>query len=102
MAHTTALGVALTDPLADEAQVEFGLQMVVEVISGNEVLAGDRYQFVEATGHGRPSIGSLQSEVSLPNPRGAADSGRLRRWRGGHPDRLVHVDQVLAVVALGR
>ena len=50
MPHTTALGVALADPLADEAQVDFGLQMAVEVISGNEVLARDRNRFVEAAG----------------------------------------------------
>ena len=53
------------DPLADEAQVEPGLQVAVEVVLGNEVLQRDGNRLVEAAGFRRAEHGSLQGEGTI-------------------------------------
>ena len=52
-ARPTPLGIELLRPVADEAQVELGLQVAVEVVLGNEVLQRDGDRLVEAAGFGR-------------------------------------------------
>ncbi|HLL50622.1 MAG TPA: hypothetical protein VK356_08145 [Thermomicrobiales bacterium] len=48
-ARSPSLGVALLHPVADETEIEFGLQVTVEVFSGNKVLQRDGDRLVEAT-----------------------------------------------------
>src|SRR5215204_3342579 len=51
------LGVEVARPVTDEAQVELGLQVSVEVAGGNEILQRDRDRFAEAAGFGRAKHG---------------------------------------------
>ena len=55
---TSTIGVQLRDPLPDEAQVERGFQVAVEVVAGNEGLQRDGDRLIQAAGfcgaeHGR-------------------------------------------------
>jgi len=55
----TAFGVQLARPLPDEAQVELGFQVAVEVARGNQLLQRDGDGLIEAAGlcgaeHGTP------------------------------------------------
>jgi hypothetical protein len=48
----TPLGEPLSRPRPDEAEIEFGLKVAVEVVPWNEVLQRDGDGVVEATGFG--------------------------------------------------
>jgi hypothetical protein len=43
-------GIALRDPLSGEREVEHGLEMAVEVVSGDEILERDRDRAIKNTG----------------------------------------------------
>ena len=59
-ARPAPLGVELPRPVADEAEVELGLQVAVEVAPRDQVLQRDGNRLVEAAGLGGPSIGGLR------------------------------------------
>ena len=52
-AGAAALGVDVTRPLPDEAQIERRLEVAVEVVPGDELLKRDDNRFVKAEGLGR-------------------------------------------------
>jgi hypothetical protein len=47
---SAALGIAFPYPVADEAEIQLGFQMAVEVIDWDEVLQRDSDRLVKATG----------------------------------------------------
>ena len=80
------LGVQLPRPVADEAQVELGFQVAVEVVPGNEVLQRDGDRLVEAAGLGGTEHDAAPGRVSTParraicgpSPRSSAPAGGRR------------------------
>ena len=59
------LGVELPRPVADEAQVELGFQVAVEVVDRDEVLQRDGDRLVEAAGFGRAEHRGLRDGASV-------------------------------------
>ena len=66
-AGPTALGIQLACPLADEGQVEFGLQMPVEVAGRDEFLQRDGDRLVEAARFGAAERRGLRGECQRGN-----------------------------------
>ena len=62
------VGVALLCPLADEAEVELGLEVPGEMSSGHQVVQRHGDRFVQAAGLGRAEHWELRGEQSAAEP----------------------------------
>jgi len=77
-ARPAPLGIQIPHPLADEAHVERGLQMAVEVVSRDEGFERDGDRLVKTTGFGRAEHDRLPSGCwCAPTPRGSVQSSRV-------------------------
>jgi hypothetical protein len=75
-AWPTTIGVQLPCPIPNEAQIELGLQVAIEVIGRDQLLERDGNRFIEATGLCGAEHSELRGEgrvaliVALPLRRG--------------------------------
>ena len=83
-AGTASLGIVLPDPLTDEAEIEFRLEVAVEVALRNECFQRDGDRLVEAAALGRTEHARLRGEGRRGNdarfprsPRSANGSSLL-------------------------
>ena len=73
-ARSSPVGVQLPRPLPDEAQVELGVEVAVEVVSRDQVLQRDGDRVVEAAGLGRTEHPVLHGSAPRRSGRAAAGS----------------------------
>jgi hypothetical protein len=66
-ARPAPLGVALPRPLPDEAQVEVGFQVAVEIVPRNQVLQRGDHGLIEAAGFGRAEHGHSGANDRQPS-----------------------------------